>query len=407
MQTGISNHLKIQVLVIIRKLISIIPALFVVIILRAIRPWVLVRFGSIIGGRIGHFAGNIEIYLCEQDAGINKPDGRYKDIFYVDEKKICNRQLEIMWRRVLWILPSWMISPIVSINKIIPGGDIHEIGNNTLHDQDVLKLYEKQETHAIFMKQELLFGENELLKIGIPLGSPYVCLIVRDSEYLADDKWTYHAYRDSDIQSYVLAAEELTNLGFFVVRMGAKVKAKMNSTNPRVIDYATNGSRSDFMDIYLGAKCSFCISTSTGWDAVPTIFRKPVLYVNLAPVGYLFSVSWVRLAIFKHHFSIVLNRNLTFEEIFANDLGLAFKSERFEQSKVLLIDNTPEEIRDVAVEMALRIKGTWNESIQDVESQQKFLSLFPKGLMTDLNGKQLNTDSRSRIGSAFLRKSIY
>ena len=77
----------------------------------------------------------------------------------------------------------------------------------------------------------------------------------KDSAYLSVHKgneYSYHNYRDTDIQNYVLAAEELTFRGYFVIRMGIHVHQAINSTDPKVIDYATNGMRSDFMDIFLG-----------------------------------------------------------------------------------------------------------------------------------------------------------
>src|SRR5438132_1828901 len=45
--------------------------------LRAIRPWLLIRIGILTSERIGHLAANTELYLCERDAGINRPVGAY------------------------------------------------------------------------------------------------------------------------------------------------------------------------------------------------------------------------------------------------------------------------------------------------------------------------------------------
>ena len=70
------------------------------------------------------------------------------------------------------------------------------------------------------------------------------------------------------------SAEALADRGFYVIRMGKKVNAAINSSQPNVIDYATNGMRSDFMDIYLGAKCSFCISSNFGPLNLFEIFGK-------------------------------------------------------------------------------------------------------------------------------------
>ena len=41
----------------------------VIIIVRLLRPFITIRFGKLRGCRIGHFASNIELYLCARDAG--------------------------------------------------------------------------------------------------------------------------------------------------------------------------------------------------------------------------------------------------------------------------------------------------------------------------------------------------
>ena len=92
----------------IKKILKIplyILALLVVLIIRFIRPWLLVRFEGLFSTRIGHFAANTELYLCERDACINIPTQRYIDIFYITEP-VSNQQLAIMWKRVLRIWPA-------------------------------------------------------------------------------------------------------------------------------------------------------------------------------------------------------------------------------------------------------------------------------------------------------------
>jgi len=40
----------------------------IVILIRLIRPWFLIRWQELITSRIGHFASNTEIYCCKRDA---------------------------------------------------------------------------------------------------------------------------------------------------------------------------------------------------------------------------------------------------------------------------------------------------------------------------------------------------
>ncbi len=42
--------------------------------------------------------------------------------------------------------------------------------------------------------------------------------------------------------------------------------------------------RTDFMDIYLSAKCKFFITSGVGLMAIPMIFRRPLLCVNYIPL---------------------------------------------------------------------------------------------------------------------------
>ena len=56
-------------------------ALPVVIVVRLLRPLVTIRFGFIRSDRIGHLAGNTEIYLCERELGLY--GAKTLDVFYV------------------------------------------------------------------------------------------------------------------------------------------------------------------------------------------------------------------------------------------------------------------------------------------------------------------------------------
>ena len=122
---------------------------------------------------------------------------------------------------------------------------------------------------------------------GLPNNAKFVCLFVRDSAYLENyqfnifNDWSYHNHRDGNIDRYVLAAEELAQRGYFVFRMGKKVIKPLKSSNSKIIDYANSKMRSDFMDIYLGGKCTFCITTGAGFDSIPYIFRKPLVAIEV------------------------------------------------------------------------------------------------------------------------------
>lgn len=398
-------------LVITLKLPLYIIAIPVVVVIRLIRPWLLVRMGGLISSRLGHFAANTELHLCEMDADINVPRQHYVDFFYMAYDPICNQQLAIMWKRVLPILPSWFMAPIDWVNRLIPGGSIHEIGNNTQHDRDVHNLLDRFPPHLKFTEEELARGENGLQALGIPPGSPFVCLTVRDSAYLAQFRsdgnyvYSHDEHRDCNVQNFVLAAEELANRGYFVIRMGAKVRESMESSHTMVIDYATNGMRNDFMDIYLGAKCWFCISVGTGFDAVPYIFRRPIVYVNFVPLGYLLTFRAQFLGLIKHHYAVAENRELTLCEIFSYGIGLSLLASDYDSKGIKLRENTPEEIRDLVVEMEERLNGTWVAHPDDEILQKRFREMYPTDVVDVYQGRPLHGKILSLYSANFLRNN--
>jgi len=379
----------------------------VVLVLRIIRPWLLVRLGLCKSGRIGHFAANTEMYLCERDAGINVPSQRYLDVFYMTWL-ISNQQLATMWKRVLRVWPFWVLDTINRVNRLIPGGSAHEIGTNTQGARDVHNLLDRFSPHLEFTSEEEARGEVGLRDLGIPNGAHFVCLIVRDSAYMEAHPlghWNYHSYRDSDIQNYVLAAEQLAERGYFVVRMGAKVIDGMKTAHPRIIDYAANGMRSDFMDIYLGSKCAFCITTGTGWDAIPGMFRRPLVFTNFTPIGAISSYLNDAVFVTKRHYLVKESRNLTLQEIFNHGVGFSSKTSDYESKGVKLIENTPEEIRDVVIEMVERLNRTWQPHQNDEALQRRFWEIFPIDHPVGANGRPLHGEIRARFGASFLRNN--
>ena len=74
-----------------------------------LRPFVKIRIGFLRSDRIGHFAANTELYLCEKDEKIDSY--RIVDLFYFPRKP-CNHQLARMWKRKLIVLPWFFLRPL-------------------------------------------------------------------------------------------------------------------------------------------------------------------------------------------------------------------------------------------------------------------------------------------------------
>ena len=346
-----------------------------VLLVRALRPVVVVRFGPLRCERIGHFGAETEVYLCESDAGFH--GRRTLDLFYY-RSPVCNHQLDKMWRRTLHVGPRFL-RPLDQVNRRLPGGQTHVIPWRRDQDSDIHGLISRTPTHLSFTPAEERLGREGLKEMGVPEGVPFVCFHARDPAYLdavlPGRDWRYHNYRDSNIHHCVPAAEELARRGYFSFRMGAVAKEPLTSTNQMVVDYAAK-HRTDFLDIYLGAKCRFFICSDAGIYAIPYAFRRPIAFVNVIPLEDMARRKQVDMFIPKKIWSRREQRLMTFREVLESGVGRILGSEGYERLDLEPVENTPEEITGLAVEMDERINRTWRTTEEDDELQRRFWSHF-------------------------------
>ena len=370
--------------------VFMLPVLLVLLILR---PWLRVRVSGLNSNRIGHFAMNNELYLCEKDAGLLPL--RTFDVFFHDTP-ICNHQMKRMWDARLRVAP-WAYF----VNKAVeyyPGFQQHRINTSS---RDRYGIYDRCRPHLSFTETELSAGKSALFRMGVG-ENPFVCLLCRDSGYLKKHypvrDWSYHDYRDVDVETYLPALRSLGDRGYFVLRMGAVVEGPLKTHHPKIIDYASNGFRSEFLDIYLPSQCCFFISNGAGLDAVAKLFHRPVLYVNQIPLGHIHTECANDLFIFKKIWLCNEKRFMKFSEILKSGVGRFLDGRLYQKHGLEVINNTPEEIEAVTLEMVQRLEGSWKATEEEEDIQDRFWALFKPD---DMNQVFL-----SRVGAAFLQENV-
>lgn len=370
-------------------------ALPIALLIRLLKPVKLIRFGRLPSERIGHFAANIESYLCHKDLFEDKKTSL--DIFYY-ERVVCNKQLAKMWSRVLHIWPA--VRWIDMANRLIPGWEEQEFVVKKYNSRDAAGLFNRTSPHLYFTKKEQKAGDRQLRKLGLCEDDSFVCFASRDSAYLEKiypcRDWRYHDHRNASIANYIPAALAMVERGYYAVRMGAIVEEAIGSDNPRIIDYANNG-RTEFLDIYISSKCKFFITSSIGLLAVPKIFRRPIAFVNYIPIGYLHTGGKSDLTIFKKLWLKKEKKFLTFREMYEFGIEREGKGEKYKEYGIEIMENTPEEITALAIEMDERLKGTWRPQEKDEVLQRRFWEVFKP-----LDENQIMV---SRIGAEYLRQN--
>jgi len=392
LREGGAKVLIAKVLFVSETLFLYLLALFALGVVRLLRPIKCIRVAPLVSDRIGHYAGNTELYLCERDAGMH--DGCF-DLFY-HRGRVCNEQMKVMWSRILRTFPhSRFFDYFIRLNSVIPGGKAHKIQTS---DRDVLGLMAESEPHLIFSPIEQDIGERGLREMGIPQEKDFICFLSRTSSYLKSvypqQDWAYHDYRDSSIYNYIPAVENLVQRGYSAIRMGATQEETIDVDNAGIIDYA-NGSRTELLDLYLASKCSFSLAGSSGFEAVPLIFRRPRAIVNHIPLIHIPYWNPSDLIIFKKLWLREEKRFLSFCEMIESVVGGSLMSNDYEMAGIEVVENTAEEIEALVIEMDERLKGSWQSEEEDEKIQRDFWAL----LEHIEPGKRVH----ARIGTEFLQ----
>ena len=359
------------------------------VIVRALRPLVVIRFGQLISRYIGPYAAEPEVYLSELDAGMHQ--GRFVDFFYHDSF-ICNRQLKKMWDRTLRVVQP--ARPVGRLNHWIPGGRIHEVPWRGYQQRDIHGTLTSTKAHLVFTEEENKLGRAGLRDLGVPDEAPFVCFFSRDSAFGEARSPGVDVgrvdYRNSKIHTYVPAVEELTGRGYFALRMRAIVEQPLTVDNPKIVDYATT-ARTEFLDLYLSAKCQFFIGSAAGITCLPAVFRRPTVHTNFVPIGVLVAWQPHDLCIPKKFWLRDQQRLMTLPEILQSGAGMYARTWQYQEKGIELVDSTPEEITAVVLEMEERLKGNWSANEEDEELQKRFWSHF--------DPIEVNRAPQARIGT--------
>jgi len=188
---------------------------------------------------------------------------------------------------------------------------------------------------------------------------------------------------------------EITARGGWVIRVGDS-KMKLIPRLERVIDYAHLEIKSDWMDIFLLASCRFFLGSNSGLCHVPTVFGVPGAIANCVPISAVLPYGADDIGIPKLIWSNEKKRYLTFKEVFDSPVSNYRMDSSFSRSGVKPIENSPEDITELALEMLDKVEGKLSYTDEDEILQRRFKSL--------MNSSHCSYGAISRVGRGFLKK---
>jgi len=264
----------------------------VLLILLMFRPLIRVRLILIGFHKYGHLALEPDLMLMQLNDLKAEESKKFPVSFSIwslgPRSLRANSVLADLWKQQLFVAPSWLINGLVSVGNQFkflsletPRASIFAPAYHHTSSVGPLQLSPKQ-------NQE---GRNSLIEMGIDPNRPYICLVVRDGGHYSDSSGPEnpaYEFRNYNIDDFSELALSLIQRGYQVVRLGAGREKPFSIKYDGLIDYATSGFRSELLDIFLAANCSFAVSTQTGPDAVCLLFRRPVCYLDIPIFSQMF-----------------------------------------------------------------------------------------------------------------------
>ena len=205
--------------------------------------------------------------------------------------------------------------------------------------------------------------------------------------------------RNAAISNYRMAMKTITERGGWIIRMGGPSMTTLDPMD-HVIDYVHTKFKSDWMDVFLWAKCRFFLGTQSGPAAIPLTFGVPSIMTDVIPLS---DRPWFNdLFIPKLIWSERENRHLTFAEVISSPVGHALWPSVMDSEGCKIIDNSPEEINDLVLEMLDVLDGTQTYTEEDEHLQERF-----NNLEANVHREHQKIQGIARMGQKFIRKYEY
>jgi putative glycosyltransferase (TIGR04372 family) len=380
------------------RVIACLISLLILPVLYLIEPFYKIRITPLHTARIGHMAMNTQRYVCAQI--FDGPERKtFRIIFGANP---CNRQLMNMWLQQVHIVDSILLTAFYHYAYPILGNTVFfdALEGEMFHYREM----DQPEPLLSFSDDEESKGKHLLEEMGIGDVPWFVCFFARDGGYHGNRGFQdVKHHRNTDIETYLRAAENIVENGGAAVRLGAGVeRALPDGLHPHIVDYAFN-HQSDFGDIYLIAKCRYFLASAGGIIHVAPIFKTPVAAVNMfphlpAPTG-------------RHSLFIPkLLSHLENGEVASFSAAYRAKAfawepvhrvewdnfETFEKNRFGIIENTPQEIHELCLDMEDSLAGKEPDQ-EAAEIQQIYKQRF-------LSGGPYDLDHVPNIGPRFAKK---
>ena len=365
-------------------------------------PLYLVRIRALrisVLGRIGHLAAEPDIFLKVRLLGLRRWNS---GVIISPPGDAANECLLDYWSRYIRVIryPFWsrILARLYRISHLQ-----YDVSRYTMAINETAPYIAVQRARGdrppllTLTETHRSKGRARLAELGVPVDAEFVCFHCREGGYSPVDE-EVHSFRNCSVENYLPAVAELVRRGYWCIRMGDPSMRRIQPMD-KVIDYAHLDARSDWMDVFLCASCKFFLGSASGLFHVASVFGKPSGIANQAPLSSVLQFGRNDVAIPKLLWSECKERHLTFPEVLSANAGNFRFTDLYEKHRVRPVENTAEDVRDLALEMLERSEGRAVYTPEDEELQRRFKAHMRPG--------HYSYGGISRIGRDFLRNHAH
>jgi putative glycosyltransferase (TIGR04372 family) len=347
-------------------------------------------------GRIGHLAAEPDFFIKDRLLGSR---GWYYGVIVSPPGTAANDCLLDYWRRYLRVVRSpfwsWILNRLSRFSCLRYDVSQYTVAiNQTAPYVALQKAWGDRAPLLTLSDAHRREGWDCLAELGIPADAKIVCFHCREGSYSPSDE-DLHSFRNCSIENYLPAVAAIASRGYWCIRMGDPTMRRFEPME-RVIDYAHLDIRSDRMDVFLSASCTFLLASPSGVAQLTGTFGRPCATANQVPLSSVLQFGIHDVAIPKLLWSEKEQRYVGFREAFESDASNFRFTRLYRENGVWPVENTAEEVRDLALEMLERSEGRAVYTPEDERLQRRFQALMRPG--------HYGYGGINRVGRNFLRK---
>jgi putative glycosyltransferase (TIGR04372 family) len=358
--------------------------------------------------RLGHAIANVDVLIAELDAGFYKTSNKINNILvfypkisfiedngfvyfpkikFIDKIRKCINSNRV----VILHLHPWFEKVIK--RALLKTGSAF-ISPRPAGHRDIFNLIQRSSSLFSLPSSDEKACIKYFEKNNFKLDRPIILCSCRSTGNINYKKYTEsfvseekrYGYRNSSFMKMIPSIQHLLHQGYNVIKLGSS-STPCSISSKQFFDYSMRPleEKNFLLDLFLFSRCLFFIGDTSGNYAIAQALRKPICFINFAPLGHFHSWCTNSLSIFKTLQNRKTGKLVSFKDQLKYQYGYEIHNEKVINLN-RYVENSEKQILETVKEMVANISGC--EYKTDKALQKHFQKLFvPSYLHQSVNSK--------------------